>query len=1278
MKLNVTRRGFLISAASAAVMAGLAGCKASGGNGGSASGAKSSGNAQYYKSDYEYTDEGEKKLLEAEQQLYTDIVAGGTVLLRNEGSTLPLSPSDGKVSIFGCAAPAYLGGKPTSIFSEEKPPYRGFNTVMAEAGFTVDEDCWSFYDGGNEPVAGVSANENAWSDVRSSGFYGNLGGVAIVVLGRRGQEGGDDGSAKDADYLALSAEEKDMLAGVAELRRSGTFSKYIVIMTCTNTISWEDAEWSDAIDSILWLGKIGKEGLDGLVQVLDGTANPSGRITDAIYKNNQNVPVMANFGAIDADLSKLSKGKDDEVQAESDYWKPGNDKGSHWRRNIVYAEGIYLGYRYYETRYEDKVMGVSGVGDFDYASYIAYPFGTGLSYTTFEYTDFSGVEADGDFKLSVKVTNTGKVAGRTPVLAYVQSPYTEYDQDNGIEKAAIELVGFEKTGMIDPGDSEDVTITIPKKELRTYDPNKARTYILDAGDYRFTIAGSSHEAMNNVLAAKGFGVANGMTEEGDAGMVFTWANATLDDKTFSTSSVTGHDITNLFDDVDPNKNETMSKLNSITWMSRSNWEGTYPSESIHLVYTDEVADMAKPVSYKAGSGDASSVSKHEFGKTDSDLVLVDMHGKSYDDADWDKLVSKLTYEQMVQLINDSAASFAVIGKPRTAADNGSYGLSTTFVKSGLTGLSLPTPETRAATFDRNLYELAGKFVAENMLHGSTTESKKASLYGWACNMHRSPYSGRNFEYYSEDPYLSGQAVASETKGVTEMGGLVYTKHFAGNDQEEYRHGVPSWMNEQALREIYLAPFEEAVVEGKANGIMTGFHRLGMHWTGESRSLLVDYLEGELGYTGITLTDAYEADFMDSVDGLLNGSHAWLDGNKYLSCYQVLLQDDYKNDPVMQDAVYNATKRILFNYANSHIINGLSHDYLIGTEYGIAGKKDAATSYVEEAGSVMGPPSTNNPTDFFDDKTYAATITGGFAGLTVFTGTWDYSDEKGLVLSAEDGTAIEVTEDEKGIFSWTLGDPDTGMKNRIARYDFVKAVNEGMGTKYAVPNEPSYDVTFGAGADDATGSAPAAQGLKFGESVTLPECPFESASQEFIGWGYGAKTLQPGDEVKADEYADIDIVATWQPKTLATAKAQDGFKFSYVQEPTVPMVLYIAGNKVRLNHINGVTSTGTWKAESNGSELSLAILNESAQPVEISVDDEGRLVVEKEGFFYDWGRPDLGWGSGIFRTSFKHKLDPKALLEKYNREFGASCTTVKAVSGTATFAETPDESAPALG
>lgn len=1282
MKLSMTRRGFVVSAATTAVFAGLAGltgCSQSGSSDGSK--VKPAGDTQYFKSSYEYDEDGEKKLLADEQQLYTDIVAGGTVLLRNEGAALPLSPSDGKVSIFGAAGPAYLGGVATGFFgAASDEPSRGIDVSLSEAGFTVDQDCWSFYQNGGSPVAGVSAGENAWSDVKAAGFYGNLGGVAVVVLGRRGQEGGDDTADPGADYLALSQEEKDMLDGVAELRRAGTFSKFVVIMTCTNTISWEDGAWSDAIDSILWLGKIGKEGIDGLVKVLDGEVSPSGRITDAIYKDNHALPQMVNFGAIDADLSHLSKGKDDEVQAEIDYWKPANDKGSHWRHNIVYAEGIYLGYRYYETRYEDKVMGVPGAGDFDYASYVAYPFGTGLSYTSFEYSDFAGSEGDDKIDITVKVTNTGKVSGRTPVLVYMQSPYTDYDRENGVEKASVELVGFQKTGLIEPGASEDVTISVPKKELRTYDPNKARTYILDAGDYYFTVAGSSHEAINNVLAVKGFGTSDGMTEAGDTSLVFTWTNDSFNDKLFSTSSVTGNDITNLFDDVDPTKNATMKDLNSVTWMSRSDWEGTFPKQTVHLVYSDEVADMAKPVSYKAGSGDASGVPTHEFGK-DGDLVIVDMLGKDYDDPDWDKLVSQLSYEEMVQLINDPEGLCAKVGKPVTSAANGSYGLSTTFVASGIKGLELPTPETRAATFDHDLYEKAGRFVAENMLHGSTIEDKKTSLYGWACNMHRSPYSGRNFEYYSEDPFLSSQTVAAETRGVVENGGLVYTKHFAGNDQEEYRHGVPSWMNEQALREIYLAPFEAAVVDGKANGIMTGFHRLGMHWTGESKSLLVDYLEDELGYKGITLTDAYEADFMETIDGLLNGSHAWLDGKHYKSSYQVLLQNDYRNDKLIQNAVYNATHRILFNFANSLSINGLSHDYEMGTEYGIAGKKTVGTSFSPEIVSMVGPAIVVTPTSFCEDKTYFSSVRN-FSVITVYKGTWDYSDDKGLTMTAEDGTPVEVTEGANGVLAWQFGEAggfgSVVLLNRLPKHDLVSAMNEVMGTKCSVPEESTYQVSFSAGADDAKGSDPAGTTLKFGDTFELPENPYASEAQEFIGWDVNGTTMQPGDKIEATDYLDYPVKGVWQPKTLATARTRDGFKYSYVQEPTVPMVLYVAGNEVRLNHINGVTSKGTWKADASGDVLNFAILNEAGQPVEVKTDDDGYGVVTLEGFYYDWGRPDLGWGSGIFRTNFEHKLDPAALVEKYNELFGTACKSVVFESGSATFAEQKDESAPALG
>ena len=1270
MSKNVTRRSVLLGTASAAVLAGLSGAlvgctseeteettdtSSSSGTG------DTWGDADYYPSDYEYSQEGEEQLLADQEDLYKQVTAEGTVLLKNENDALPLSTSDGTVTVFGNAAPVNLGT---------------LNTALSEAGFGIDEACWEFYTNGNTASNGYAVNENPWENVTSADFFSSVSGVALVVLGRYGQEGGDDGWTTDNDYLALSTEEKDLLNGIAELKAAGTFSKFVVVMNTTNSISWEDGDWSDSIDAILQLGQVSELGVTALVSLLDGTENPSGRLADTIYKDNQQNPVMVNFGDIDADLSQLSHGKSDEVQLESDTWKPSSDKGSHWRRNYVYVENIYLGYRYYETRYEDVVLGQGNAGDFSYSDYVAYPFAYGLSYTTFEYSDFAVEEGDDAFEVSVTVTNTGSVAGKHAACVYFQSPYTDYDKENSLEKASIELAGYAKTAKLDAGGSETLTISVPKKELRTYDNNNARTYILDAGDYYFTVAGDSHEAMNNVLAAKGMTTTEGMTAEGDASLVYTWTNAELDTTTYAVSTETGNAITNLFDDVDPNKNDTMSELNNIVWLSRSDWTGTFPASAIHLVYTDEVADMAKPVSYQANSGDATAVDTHEFGNTDSDLMLVDMHGKDYDDEDWEEFVSKLTYEEMVEFINSPESEFAIIGKVSSTAGNGSSGRSETFQISGLTGLSYPTGETRAATFNSDLHTSVGKMTGENMLHASTTESKKVSLYGFSCNMHRSPYSGRNFEYFSEDPFLSGASCAVETEALVGMGCNVYTKHFAGNDQEEYRHGVPSWMNEQALREIYLAPYEKAIVEGNGNGIMTGFHRLGMHWTGESQSLLVDYLEDELGYLGINLTDQFEADYMDSPDGLLNGTHAWLGGQTYEVCYQILLQDDYKSDPVIQDALFKAVKRNLYVYANTLTINGLTHDYVIGAATSSDSDDTSTDNTVITAYSSTAVLGTMTlPAVFYSDNTFTAAL-GTF--LTAYSGTWSYSDSDGLTMTLEDGTEVEIEVDDNETYRWSVESSLGTTDGVVSKYSFVTACNEKMGTSYEVPDEPVYNVTFTCDVDGVTGTDPDSFTVTAGESFTLPEADYTGEYLTFSGWSVNGTEYAAGDSVTAETYEDYAITAVMSVTELLTATTQDSYKFSFLQEDGVPMVLYANGT-VRLQYVNGVTSTGTWAVDGSGSGAAeLTIMNEAGEAVSLSIDEDERIEYSQEGYYYDWGRPNIGYGSGIFRTTFTHRIATSDFLAAYNDYYGTSYSSVAVTAGTATFAEQEDETAPALG
>ena len=1245
MKLSMTRRGFVLGSASAAVLAGLAGCGTPGASEAKkesvVTATKPAGEHEYYKSDYAYTKDGEKQLVADEAQAFATAVGEGIVLLKNEAGALPLSPADGKVVAFGNAT-QYM---------------TGFDAAMTAAGFDFDADAWEFYANGTKNVIRWEVNENPWSTVTAAPFFSAASGTAIVFLGRRVGEGSDAQWYRDHDYLALSAEEKDMLNGVHELRRQGTFSKMIVCVTTSNSISWEDGPWSDAIDGILWFGNITSTGYSAplmgspvLVDVLAGKVNPSGRLADSIYKDNQAIPAMANFGHIDADLSQVSADVMEQVTADCDKWTPAQFYGDHWRHEYLYAEGIYVGYRYYETRYEDVVLGQGNAGDFDYSKVVAYPFGSGMSYSTFEYSDFSVSEGADDFTVNVTVTNTGSVAGKHAALVYVQSPFTDYDRANGVEKASIELKGYEKTKLLDPGASEQLSIKVSKRELASYDAKNAKTYIMDDGDYYFTVAGSSHEALNNVLAAKGKTVADGMTAEGSDAFVWVWSNPDFDAETFSTS-VIGAQITNVFDNVDPTLNEDIKDKNQgIVYLSRTDWEGTFPRQATRLVYTDALVKKASPIRYQAGSGDASSVPKHEFGK-DSKVMLVDMHDKAYDDPDWEKLVSKMTYEEMVDFINDPAMTVEKIGKPKATAGNGSQGWGTTFCVSGLTGQQYCSKETTAATFNTEVHTAIGSLTGENLLHSSTNEQKNVVLYGWSCDTHRTPYSGRNFEYFSEDPYLGGRSCAEETLASVNKGVVMCTKHCAGNDQEEYRHGVPSWANEQTLREIYLRQFEKAIVEGKSNGTMTGFNRLGMMWTGENEEFLKGFLENELGYMGINLTDQFESSCMDAPDGLLAGSHAWLGSARIKKndvCKGVLLQDDYKNDPVIQDALFEAIHRNLYNYANSLCINGLTSDYAFQGD-----------------NPICKAASTGAAAAFYGDKNFAA-IQAGFFSTTRIVGTYELAEDGTLTLNVEDGDAITAKPDANGLLTWEFPGGREPIENVISLYDMATAYNAAFGTKYATGDNPTFKVTFASGDPAATGSDPAAIELHCGDSVKLPECPYQGENLVFAGWSAGRTVLPAGADYATSTYADVELTATFTKKALATATTRDGYFFTTNQGEGIPMVLYADGT-VELDRWKGYVFTGTWEVAGSGSGAgTLTIKNESGQPV-AAKQDGTKLVYEQDGYQYDWNQPNRGFGSGVFLTPMTHTIDLDEFAKAYNEANGTSYSSMDVKSGTAAFA-----------
>ena len=582
----------------------------------------------------------------------------------------------------------------------------------------------------------------------------------------------------------------------------------------------------------------------------------------------------------------------------------------------VYQEGIYLDYRYYETRYEDAVMGTGNAGDYNWSTTVAFPFGYGDSYTTFEYSDFNVTESADAFNVTLKVTNTGSTySGKETVQLYFQSPYTDYDKANGIEKASAELCGFAKTDILAPGASETVNITVDKSELRTYDSNNAKTYIVDAGDYYFTAATDAHNAVNNILAAKGYTVENTdgrMTADGDVALTYKWTNAALDSTTYATSE-NGTAITNLFDEADPNKSS--SEPGEVTWLSRSNWVATFPTQPVVLNATQTLADHLAFTRYDGSKAD--SVEMPTLG-ADNGLALVSMIGAEYDDPQWDTLLDQLTFNEMVNTITlgfHNTAAVESIGKTRTKDENGPQGL-TAALTGGASAMCYTSEDVMAATFNVDLINDVGRCIGEDCL-----AMGYSGLYGPGINMHRTAYSGRNFEYYASDPFVAGTICAAEVNGIQSKGVYVYLKHVALNDSESSRRGVNTWLNEQAAREIYLEVADKAVTDGGAWSVMTGFNRWGATWCGAYDNLLTGFLRGELGMRGMIITDySGSSKYMDLADGLIAGSDIWDSPDPTI---HTTLAPKYENDAYIVTEMRESMHKILYTVANSNAMNGWS-------------------------------------------------------------------------------------------------------------------------------------------------------------------------------------------------------------------------------------------------------------------------------------------------------------------------------------------------------------------
>ena len=829
---------------------------------------------QYFKAGYSANDYAklEKDYLDVCEQVEGE----GLVLLKNENNALPLAAAE-KVSCLLTGSVSFNYATSGSSSADTKG-YTDFKTALEGAGLSVNSDLWEFYE---EKISdGYGRYKQGTLYIINEVLYNEYGTVtstfgeystAIVNIARDSGEGADltassnlaDGL--DGSCLSLSRDEIDVLEALTQMKKAGAVKKIIVLLNSSATIQLDflDKETID-VDACLWIGNVGKSGINAVAKALTGEIVPSGKLSDTYLKNNFSSPAMMqqNYNTNKSFMSAYENGGGLIDDSQKYYG--------------VYSEGIYVGYRYYETRYTDYVNGAGNAGKYAYSGDVAYPFGYGLSYADFAYTAFDVKEAeDGkSFDVTVTVKNESETyAGEEAVGIYLQKPYTDYDIENGVEKAAVELVGYTKTDVIAAGKEQTLTVNVKKEQFKSYDANGAKTYIVDAGKYYLTAANGAHEAANNILALQGKTPENTekrMDAAGDAALAkMVWENAELDTKTYSVSSHTGNAITNRLDFADLNKYEGSDT--KVTYVSRNNWMGTLPKEKITVSVTDKMlADLQrkKPVPEIEGA------KMPVYGKGD-DITLASLRGKEYDDPDWEKLLDQMTFEEQSYLLTNGMYTTVMVesvAKPDTKEHNGPTG---TVKSKG--ELSMPSEGIWASSFNDELIKKVGEMLAED-----ARAAGDSGIYANAINIHRMPFGGRSHEYFSEDPYLTAIAAVNEIQGIQSKGVIANVKHIAFNDQESHRSGGSVWLNEQEAREIMLLPFEYALSSkegmGNAHAVMSAMNRIGTDWVGANTNVLVDIMRGEWDFDGYCITDMAASDtayIMNYQDGISRGTDLFL-------------------------------------------------------------------------------------------------------------------------------------------------------------------------------------------------------------------------------------------------------------------------------------------------------------------------------------------------------------------------------------------------------------------
>lgn len=876
--------------------------------------AEEQGDSEYFKSSYS----SQEKLEEDARALSREIEAEGMVLLKNEDNCLPLG-KDRKVSLFSESSVdmLYSGTGSGQVSTTGVPTLKD---ALEGVGYSVNDTLWSFYEGNHEQFKRERMSWNPFENAQGvyrvnecpaseytdavKDSFAKFGDAAIFVYARSGGEQNDLNLTSDesnGSFLSLTDDEASV---IQMLQDDPSFDKIIVLVNAGNMPELGWVEQYSKVKAVLWIGYVGHAGMYAVADALTGDVNPSGRLPDTIAYNPSAAPA-----AINTDDNTYVNTK--EIEDLYGYFNVPSEY-HYQNKYVAYQEGIYVGYRYYETRYEDVVLNQGNAGAYNYAQEVQYPFGFGLSYTRFAYSDFKVTEKGSTYTAAVTVTNTGDTAGKEVVQLYAQKPYTDYAKANRLEKASVELVGFAKTDVLNPGASQTVTITVDREMLKSYDTYGAGTYIIDGGTHFFAVGKDAHDALNNILAAKGKTSGDGMTADGNAALTASF-DLKFDDKTYSVSTATGADIVNTFEFADLNH-----YWGDITYLSRSDWQGTFPAHLELTAPKQLIDDLSTEKAYiQENPEDDMPVLGENIG-----MQLISLQGVDYDDPEWEAYLNQMTAQEMFDLLQlDGWRIMATpsIGNPGATDKDGPQGISASIggisESEGIHCMAYPSSIVLAASFNTDLARRMGDIIGEEGLY--------ADVSGWyapAVNTHRNAFAGRNFEYYSEDPVLSGKLACQQVLGAQSKGMYCYVKHFALNDQETNRHSYSAFANEQSIREIYLYAFELTIVGGDAKGIMSSYQRIGAKWTGASSELLNHVLREEWGFDGMVLTDSANIGYanMHILAGIGNGNDAWLNTNA-----ENYLIPDMASRPTLLNAMRQACHRVLYVLVNSSAMNGIS-------------------------------------------------------------------------------------------------------------------------------------------------------------------------------------------------------------------------------------------------------------------------------------------------------------------------------------------------------------------